>query len=94
MNEATIISSIAIGVFNQSTLLHIYTRICLNIIKNNYKSGILMDKTMDCKLMYIPNDDIDYSYYNYWLKRLDTQLNEPTNQNLDKVSRVDKKMLF
>ena len=26
--------------------------------------------------------------YNYWLKRLDTQLNEPANQNLIKASKV------
>ena len=26
--------------------------------------------------------------YNYWLKQLDTQLNEPTNQNSMKVSKV------
>ena len=26
--------------------------------------------------------------YNYWLKRLDTQLNETTNQNLIKVLKV------
>ena len=29
------------------------------------------------KLMHIPNDKV---YYNQWLKRLDTALNEPTNQ--------------
>ena len=28
--------------------------------------------------------------YNYWLKRLDTQLNELTNQNLIKVPKVIK----
>ena len=28
--------------------------------------------------------------YNYWLKRLDTQLNETTNQNSIKVAKVDK----
>ena len=36
------------------------------------------------KLMYIPNDDtqnLSTVNYNYWLKSLDTQLNEPTNQN-------------
>ena len=31
-----------------------------------------------------------YKYYNYWLKRLDIQLNKPTNQNSIKVSKVDK----
>ena len=39
---------------------------------------------MSNKLMYIPNDETQ-NYppvdYNYWLKRLDTELNEPTNQN-------------
>ena len=46
---------------------------------------------MSDKLMHIPNDDnkttpsVDY---NYWLKRLDTQLNETTNQNLIKVLKV------
>ena len=28
--------------------------------------------------------------YNYWLKRLDTQLNKPTNQNLIRVPKVVK----
>ena len=40
------------------------------------------------KLMYIPNDDSNITlsvYYNKWLKRLDTQLNEPPNQNSIKV---------
>ena len=40
--------------------------------------------------MYIPNYDtytpsVDY---NNWLKHLDTQLNEPTNQNSIKVLKV------
>ena len=30
--------------------------------------------------------------YNYWQKRLDTQLNEPTNQNLIKVPKIVKPM--
>ena len=41
--------------------------------------------------MYIPNDDtqIAPSVYHYkWLKSLDTQLYEPTNQNLMKVTKV------
>ena len=36
------------------------------------------------KLMYIPIDDTQNTPsvdYNWWLKRLDTKLNEPTNQN-------------
>ena len=44
------------------------------------------------KLMYIPNDDTqNYSFRSLqlkWLKKLDTQLNEPTNQDLIKVSKV------
>ena len=41
---------------------------------------------MDDKLMYIPNfdtrDRIKPSVdYNQWLKRLDTQLNQPTNKS-------------
>ena len=39
---------------------------------------------MSDKFMYIPNDDIK----NQWLKRLNTQLNKPTNQNLIKVPKV------
>ena len=45
------------------------------------------------KLMYIPNDDIqNYPFldYNEWLKRLDTLINEPTNQNSIKVPMVVK----
>ena len=38
------------------------------------------------KLMYIPNQIMKHKIslsvdYNYWLKRLDTQLNETINQN-------------
>ena len=43
------------------------------------------------KLIHIPNDDThNYSYVDYfnWLKRLKTQLNEPTNQNLVKVHKI------
>ncbi len=42
-------------------------------------------------LMYIPNDDTQITPpvdYNKWLKRLDIQLNETTNQNLLKVPKV------
>ena len=43
------------------------------------------------KLMYIPNDDTEITTsveYSYWLKRLDTQHNEWTNQNSLKVLKV------
>ena len=47
---------------------------------------------MSDKLMYTPNEDVE----NYWLKRLNIQLNEPTNQI--KVPKVimptDKKTLL
>ena len=39
---------------------------------------------MTVKLMFIPNDDTQITLsvdYNYWLKRLNTNLNQPTNQN-------------
>ena len=53
-----------------------------------------MDKTMSDKLMYIPNDDTqNYLYCRLQLvvkKRLDTQLNEPTNQISIKVPKVVK----
>ena len=43
------------------------------------------------KLMYIPIDDTqNFVDYNYWLKRLDIQLNELTNQNSIKVTKVTK----
>ena len=44
---------------------------------SNTGSGILRDKTLADKLMYIPNNDTQITpsvYYNYWLKRYDTQL--------------------
>ena len=46
---------------------------------------------MAYKLMYMPvdtnktNPSVDY---NQWWKRLDTQLNKPTNQNSIKVPKV------
>ena len=42
------------------------------------------------KLMYIPNNDTPSVDNNKWLKRLDTQLIEATNQNLTKVPKVVK----
>ena len=39
------------------------------------------------KLMFIKITPVDYTQ---WLKRLDTQLNEPTNQNSIKVPKVVK----
>ena len=54
-----------------------------------YNVGILRDKTMADKFMKSPilihkiNPSIDY---NYWLRSLDTQL----NQNSMKVPKVDK----
>ena len=42
------------------------------------------DKTMAYKLMYIPNDDTP----SVVVKRLDTQLNEPTNQKSINVHKV------
>ena len=60
-----------------------------------------MDETMPVKMINIPNDDkqiTPFVDYNQWLKRLGTQLNEPTNQNLMKVPKVgnptNKKMLL
>ena len=41
------------------------------------------------KLIYTPNNDFSYVNYNYWFKSLDTQLNESSNQNSSKVSRVE-----
>ena len=44
------------------------------------------------KLIYIPYKDTQFKpsvHYNYWLKRLDTQLNKPTNENSLKVPKVD-----
>ena len=45
------------------------------------------------KKMYIPNEDTkNYPSvdYNNWLKSLETQLNEPNNQNSVKVLKVVK----
>ena len=40
------------------------------------------------KLIFIPNDDTLSVDYNQWLKRLDTQLNKPTNQNSIKSPKL------
>ena len=44
------------------------------------------------EIMHITNNDIHKINisvdYNYWLKRFDTWLNEPTNQNSIKVTKV------
>ena len=51
-------------------------------------SGIQKDKTMADKLMFIPNYKIIPSGdNNKWLKRLDSKLNEPTNQNSKMLSQ-------
>ena len=47
---------------------------------NVFNQGKSRDKTMADKLMYIPNDKTQTYLFNQWLKSLDTQLNEPTNQ--------------
>ena len=44
---------------------------------NGFYSGIQRDKTMAGEFMYISNNDTQnflFEDYNYWLKRLDTQL--------------------
>ena len=44
------------------------------------------------KLMYIPNDIhkiIPSVDYNLWLKRLNTELNKPTNQNSIKLPKAN-----
>ena len=54
-----------------------------------------MDKTKADKLMYIPNPDTQITMSvdcNWRLKRLDTQLYEPTNQNSLKFPKVIKPM--
>ena len=45
---------------------------------------------MAAKLMYIPNDDAQNPSvdHNQWLERLGNHLNEQTNQNSVKVSKV------
>ena len=48
-------------------------------------------ETMADKLKHIPNDDTHDTPsvdYNWWLKRLVTELNEPTHQSLIKVPKV------
>ena len=48
-------------------------------------------KTMADKFKYIPKMLHKITFfvdYNYWLKRLDTQLNEQINQNSIKISNV------
>ena len=49
-------------------------------------SGILRDKTMTEKFMYIPKDDTHNSLFcrSLWLIRSDTQLNELKYQNSPK----------
>ncbi len=48
---------------------------------------------MTDELMYIPNDDTKITpFVHYLLKRLETQHNEPTNQNLIKVHKIVKPM--
>ena len=46
---------------------------------------------MAYKFLYLPNDETKIAPSvdsNYWLERLDTQLNETTNQNSIKVPKV------
>ena len=43
------------------------------------------------KFMYVPNYHTEITPsvdYNYWLKHLDTQFNEPNNQTSTKVPKV------
>ena len=43
-------------------------------------SGILGDKTIDDRLMYIPIDDYYFCKLNYWFKSLEANSLEITNQ--------------
>ena len=64
------------------------TKTTLNIPRD------LRYKTMTNKLIYIRNDYTKLTNFSfdfiYWLKRLDSQLNEQTNQNSIKVPKVVK----
>ena len=63
----------------------------LDFYMDRYNTGVLRDKTMDDKLIYIPNYDKQYYHFcrfDYLLKRLDTSSLEPINQNLIKVPKV------
>ena len=54
------------------------------------KVDICRDKTIADKLMYIPNHDTqNYPFYRSYL-HMNTQLNDPTNQNSIKVPKVIK----
>ena len=48
-----------------------------------------IDRTMDDKLLYYPNDENETTHLDQtnWLKSLDTDRWEPTNQNLTRVSK-------
>ena len=57
------------------------------------KPGILRNRTIDDKIMYDPNDvRLNYPFYRLqlYVERLETHLNEPTNQNLIKAYQVFK----
>ena len=45
------------------------------------------------KLNFISNDDTLSVDYNQWLKRLDTQLNKPTNQNSLKSPKLANQLI-
>ena len=50
---------------------------------------------MDDKLIFIPNDDTkNYPFCRIQLKRLDTQLNKPTNLSPKVVKQTKKKTLL
>ena len=51
----------------------------------------LMYNTFTMMIQITPPEDYN-KVYNQWLKRLDTQQNEPTNQNSIKVPKVVKPM--
>ena len=58
-----------------------------------YCPGIRRNKTMADKLMYITNDatqNYPFCKLQFVVKRQDTILNKPTNQNLIKVPKVVK----
>ena len=58
-------------------------------------SGTLRDRTMTDKLMYMMIHKITLSVHkNWWLKRLNTQLNESTNQNSLKSSKLLRKRYY
>ena len=72
----------------KTNYLHKFMEFKCNVCSNHGSKGIRQWSINLCTSQIIIHKISSTVDYNWWLKRLDTQLNEPTNKNSTKVPKV------